>query len=67
MPTKKLQHPAAKVKPHKWTAESGYCAKCGCRQDELDAIGPCKPEDLSAWCGPGQSVSEMLARAAERD
>jgi hypothetical protein len=24
-------------------------------------------EDLSAWCAPGQSVAEMLARAAERD
>ena len=25
------------------------------------------PEDLSMWCAPGQSVSEMLSRAAEKD
>ena len=24
-------------------------------------------EDMSAWCAPGQSVPEMLQRAAERD
>ena len=24
-------------------------------------------QGMQAWCGPGQSVQEMLARAAERD
>lgn len=65
MPRK--QPKTAKATPHKWTSASGYCAMCGCRQDDLDAIGPCEPEDLSAWCAPGQSVGEMLERASERD
>ena len=31
----------AKNKPHRWTAASGHCLRCGCRQNDVDAIGPC--------------------------
>jgi len=33
----------------------------------LDLIEDYWPEDLSMWCAPGQSVSEMLSEAAAKD
>lgn len=55
-------------KPHKWDSATRICKRCGCMQDdETEAREPCEPEDLSAWCAPGQSAAEMLRLAAERD
>ena len=31
------------------------------------ALAALEPEDLSMWCAPGQSVSDMLQAAAEKD
>ena len=53
---------------HKWDkSKTPVCDYCGIAKDDTDALEPCEPEDLSIWCAPGQSVSDMLARAAERD
>jgi hypothetical protein len=56
------------TKQHNWSITGRICMRCGCLQDDTtEAREPCEPEDLSAWCAPGQSVTEMLRLAAEKD
>ena len=61
---------------HKYNDE-GVCTECWeGRESHVFPDDPelteaceecCGPEDLSMWCGPGESVEDMLHRAAERD
>jgi len=53
-------------KQHIWDAEKYACIECG-GIFEYEKNEPCEEEDLSMWCAPGQSVSEMLAQRAEKD
>ena len=59
---------AQQARQHKWSVEDGEeaCTYCGgLREYEEDE--PCEEEDLSMWCAPGESVSEMLHRQASKD
>ena len=51
---------------HKLDEEKTSCIKCGLVAFLFEEE-PCEPEDLSMWCGPGQSVSSMLKNAADKD
>lgn len=59
---------AKKPREHKWdnAPVDESCELCGVIKayayDE-----PCEDEDLTMWCNPGESVSEMLARQSEKD
>lgn len=53
---------------HKWdsAADNESCTLCGIIKEYADDE-PCEDEDLSMWCNPGESVSEMLHRQAAKD
>ena len=55
------------VLPTIWNSKGAAMAgmKTETRRRNRDAAQ--EREDMQAWCVPGQSVREMLARAAERD
>lgn len=53
-------------KAHKWDSENYSCIECG-GLFEFEANEPCEEEDLSMWCTPGQSVSEMLELQSAKD
>ena len=50
--------------PVRRTTEDEAAVTCGKCQHRM---GWQEKQDMQAWCGPGESVQEMLARAVERD